>query len=109
MHVKIGELGLRRVPQRASLQQNYPNPFNALTTIDFTVPDGVSLTRVHLRIYDTLGQLVKTLVEEEVRPGYHSVQWDGKDKSGENVATGLYLYRIKVGVFVSVKKMVLLR
>jgi serine protease len=96
----------RTVPQEFWLEQNYPNPFNPATLISWQLAVG---KEVKLKIFNLLGQEVRTLVNERQEAGYHSAVWDGRDDSGNQVASGIYLYRIKAGEFVSIRKMVFLR
>jgi flagellar hook assembly protein FlgD len=84
------------------LYQNYPNPFNPITTISFSVTqnavsgsDGSSF--VTLEIYNLKGQKVKTLVNEVLPAGEHSVVWDGKNTNNKSAASGIYFYDLKVG------------
>jgi hypothetical protein len=104
----------RGKPSEFALLQNHPNPFNQTTKIEFT------LTRagfVNLNIYDLLGRKIRTLASQDLSSGYKSVLWDGKNDSGEDVASGIYFYRIEVedssssGVreFSATKKLVLLK
>lgn len=90
------------------LAQNYPNPFNPSTTIQFSIPEGVA-NGVTLQIFDMRGALVKTLVAGALRAGRHQVVWNGTNKNGEHVASGMYLYRIQAGSFVQTKQMLLVR
>jgi len=80
-------------PTEFSLRQNYPNPFNQSTMIGFTLAKSGF---VSLNIYDILGRKVKALVSEDLSSGNNSVLWDGKNDSGNDVASGVYFYRIKV-------------
>ena len=84
-----------------NLAQNYPNPFNPSTTIKYQIPEDGMVT---LKIYDILGKEVKTLVNEQEPTGRYEVKFDASE-----LATGVYLYRIKVNDFVSVKKMLLVK
>jgi len=93
------------------LYANYPNPFSASsenpkTAIRFDLP---IISHVTLTVYNVLGQKVKTLLDEQKFTGSHTVNWDGKNSLGQNLASGIYLYRIVAGNFVEVKKMFLLR
>jgi len=89
------------MPDYFELSQNYPNPFNAATRIEFTLPeDG----RVNLEIYDVLGQLVQTLVDENRPAGRYSVEFD----SGA-LASGVYFYRLTAGDFTETRKMILMK
>ena len=96
-----------------SLAQNYPNPFNAATTVRFTVHGERkrvnSPVRTALTIYNILGRRVRTLLNEEKLPGHYKVTWDGKDEKGNEVGSGVYLYKLKAGEYEQVKKMVLLK
>ncbi|MFH1007910.1 MAG: NosD domain-containing protein [Candidatus Latescibacterota bacterium] len=94
------------VPSGCRLGQNTPNPFNAGTTLTFDLPSKES---VHLAIYTLTGQQIRTLVDAERKAGRNAVRWDGRDERGHSVASGIYLYRIQCGEFVSVKRMVLLQ
>ncbi len=94
------------VPEVFALHQNYPNPFNPTTTISFAIPRQAT---VRLEVYDLVGRLVKVLANEELPQGNYSAVWDGTNVAGTGVSSGIYLYRIQAGTFVSVKKMVLLR
>ncbi len=97
-------------PEDFQLMQNYPNPFNLETTIRFEIPNTEEqLIKVELRIYNLQGELIRILVNEEKTPGIYPVQWEGLDESGNDVATGVYLYRIRAGEFNSIKKMILLK
>ncbi len=96
------------LPKHLALFQNYPNPFNASTAIGYQL-SGVGLHRITLKIYNILGQEVKTLVDEEQGPGYHQVVWNGKDRYGKEVASGVYLCKIEGGGGELVRKMVKLR
>ena len=96
------------LPEKFQLLQNSPNPFNPSTTISYSVPEGAS-ERITLKVYDLRGRLVRILVEGIIGPGTYSVYWDGKDKSGCQVASGVYLYRIKAGEFMQTRKMVILK
>jgi serine protease AprX len=78
-------------PTEYLLEQNYPNPFNPETRIAYWLPSQSSVT---LRIFDILGQEVRTLVEETQAAGSHRSGWDGTDVNGRNVASGVYLYRL---------------
>ena len=94
------------IPDIYTLYQNYPNPFNPITTIKYDLPEDqfVSIT-----IYDVMGRNIRTLMNMNQNAGYHSVRWDAKNNIGEQVATGMYIYTIKAGDFLSSKKIVLLK
>ncbi len=99
------------LPTEYNLAQNYPNPFNPTTQINYQLPQNA---HVNLVIYDQLGQLVRQLVNREQPAGSYSIQWDGLNKSGNAVASGIYLYRVEVTIsnastFADTKKMVLLK
>jgi len=108
------ETGNNGRPTEFILSQNYPNPFNQSTKIEFTLAHSGF---VSLNIYDLLGRKVKTLVSENLSSGYKSVLWDGRNDSGEEVASGIYFYRMKVekltfgrlGDFCNTKKLLLLK
>jgi hypothetical protein len=100
---KIGETNL---PKEFSLSQNYPNPFNPQTVIQYALPHDCE---VHITIYNILGQKVRTLVNEHQMAGYKRVEWDSKSDQGEEVASGIYFYRIHAGKFEQVKKMALIK
>jgi len=87
----------------------YPNPFNPATTIRYELPSGKDNHFVTLKIYDALGRLVATLVEQYQASGSYQVTWDGRDMNGRSVASGIYFYAIQVGEFQMTKKMVLMR
>ena len=97
---------IARVPAQFSLLQNYPNPFNPETTILYQLNKG---TMVTLKIYNTVGQLIKTLVEKTQAGGIHSINWDGRDEFGMDVASGVYLYQLKSENASEKRKMLLVR
>ncbi|MCB0746635.1 MAG: CotH kinase family protein [Ignavibacteriae bacterium] len=92
------------------LYQNYPNPFNPSTSISFNI---ATTGLVKLNIYDSIGKLVKTLVNDKNAAGNYSVMWNGKDNSGNNVSNGVYYYRLSFSNSQSSwqqsKKMILLK
>jgi len=88
------------------LFQNYPNPFNPETRISFSLG---SSGFVSVKVFNILGQEIRTLLSAEKNTGVHSLLWDGKDNSGNPVASGAYIYRIESEGFISAKKMMLLR
>ena len=94
------------IPLDYVLYQNYPNPFNPNTMIKFQVP---KTTNVTLKIYDMLGQEVRTLFAGEVQRGIHTVQWDGLNNSGNKMSSGAFICRMQAGEFVQMKKMLLLK
>ena len=88
-------------PKEFSLSQNYPDPFNPATTIKYSIPsDGP----VSLQIYDLLGREVKILVNENQKAGNYSVKFDGS-----NLSSGIYIYRIQTGKYLTAKKMILIK
>jgi hypothetical protein len=93
-------------PEKFVLNQNYPNPFNPSTRISYQLS---STTNVQLKIYNPLGQEVKTLVNVRQAAGHYWVEWDGSDHKGKQVVSGVYLYRLKAGTFIQTRKMLLLR
>lgn len=93
-------------PMTFQLHQNYPNPFNPTTTIQFEVPEASQVT---LKIYNVLGQEIRTLVDEFKPAGQYTVQWDGKnDRSGET-ASGIYIMRLSAGANEFVKSLKLVK
>jgi len=86
--------------------RNYPNPFNPNTTIAFNLP---SAGRTRVQVYNIKGQLVNTLLNEEMTAGNHTVHWNGKDVAGHGVTSGIYFYRVECGMDSVVNKMILLK
>ena len=95
-----------KVPQDYSLFQNYPNPFNPVTQITYSIPQQ---SYIVLEIFDLTGAHMKTLVDGKQNSGMQTVQWDGTDKNGILVGTGVYLYRINSNSFSQTRKMVLIK
>ncbi|MHC4560963.1 MAG: FlgD immunoglobulin-like domain containing protein, partial [Planctomycetota bacterium] len=93
-------------PHEFALSQNNPNPFNPATEIRFQLPKP---SFVELRIYNSLGQVIKTLADRQYSAGFHSLQWDARDEHGNQVASGLYFYKLTAGSFIAIKKMTLMR
>ena len=93
-------------PREFAIHQNYPNPFNASTSIRFVLPrdDFVSLT-----ICDITGRRVRTLLDEKVSAGTHVVAWDGKDDTGQELASGLFFARMKAANSIKTIKLLLVR
>ena len=100
-----------RLPRRFSLGQNFPNPFNPQTTIPFAVPksSGMAESLVRLEVFDVLGQQVRLLWDGMLMAGEYRVAWDGRDRDKRLLGSGIYLYRLRVGVNEQVKRMVLIR
>jgi len=93
-------------PIRPELFQNVPNPFNPSTIVPFAVS---SPSRVTLKVYSAIGQEIRTLVQDFLQPGYHRAVWDGRDAEGRRVASGIYLYQLRMEEFVDVRKAILLK
>ena len=96
----------RWVPTVFALHTNYPNPFNPSTTIRYQLPQSAE---VRLEIFDVLGQKVRTLVAETQPAGFHRMVWDSRNQTGNPVAAGVYLYRLRAGDFEQVRKLLLLK
>ena len=94
------------LPLVFSLSPNYPNPFNPVTTINYSLRNDEF---VNLTVYNILGEYVTTLVNEPVVKGYHYVQWNGTNRAGEMIGSGVYFYRIEAGNYVEVRKLTLLK
>ncbi|NNE07113.1 MAG: hypothetical protein HKN20_00995 [Gemmatimonadetes bacterium] len=92
---------------RYGLLGNEPNPFNPVTTIRFRIPEGRNTGS--LGVYDAGGRLVRTLHEGDFEPGYHSVTWDGTNRTGHAVASGIYLSELDVNGVKQTSKMVLVK
>jgi len=98
------------LPEVFQLAQNYPNPFNPETNMRFNIPAQMTEgAHVQLCVYNVLGQLVRTLVNETRFPGQHVVKWDSKNDLGDRVPSGVYFYTIVAGDFKATKKMTLLK
>ena len=93
-------------PEQVKLFPNYPNPFNPVTTLRY---DLLEDALVNITIYDMMGRVVKTLIDDQQTAGYRSTQWDATNDAGQPVSAGLYLYTIQAGEFRQTKKMVLLK
>jgi len=89
------------IKYKYSLEQNYPNPFNPATTIKFSISTSSFVT---LKIYNTLGKEVSTLISEKLPAGNYSLNWNAAD-----LPSGIYFYRLIAGSFKQTKKLVLLR
>lgn len=95
-------------PEDFALEQNYPNPFNPETRIEFSVPAG-NRDLVRLRVYNLLGQVVRTLLQGPLASGRYAVTWDGRDDLGRLAASGVYLYTLEIGSRRISRRMTLLR
>ncbi len=89
------------LPTEYQLNQNYPNPFNPVTQISYALPEAGYVT---LKVYDVLAREVATLVDEFKEAGYYEATWDAT-----NIPSGVYFYKLTVGSFTTVKKMILMR
>jgi len=94
------------VPSDFALRQNYPNPFNSETTISFVIP---SDSKVELSIYNIKGQRIRTLISRVLEAGKHSIIWNGTDKNGNQVSSGVYFYKLETDDGSEMKKAVLLK
>ncbi len=95
------------LPGQFSLMANYPNPFNPETAIRYQLPESADIS---LKIFNLLGQEVRSLVSKVQEAGAYSVQWDGKDNFGLSVSSGIYFYQINAGnKFKMSKTMMLLK
>ena len=100
-------LPLQEIPTDFELSQNFPNPFNPVTSIRYGLPRDESVT---LKIFNILGEEVATLLNDEPQAaGYHVAIWDGRDRQGRQVASGVYVYQIIVGDLRETWKMALVR
>jgi hypothetical protein len=96
-------------PTEYKLEQNYPNPFNPTTKIRYSIPNvethrDASVRNVTLKVYDILGNEITTLVNEQKEPGYYEVEFNASQ-----FASGVYIYRLISGQFVSTKKMLMIK
>jgi len=89
-----------------NLSKNYPNPFNPDTNISFSLKENGF---VNLNVYNTRGQLVKTIISENMQEGVHFTSWNGKDNSNKSVSSGIYFYKMDSKNYSSTRKMILLK
>jgi glucose/arabinose dehydrogenase len=97
----------RTLPQQFELGQNYPNPFNPTTEIPYWLPQSAKVT---IRIFDSSGKRVKTLLDSSVAAGNHTVAWDGTGMENQELSGGIYFYQLKVNdAPVQTRKMIMLK
>jgi hypothetical protein len=100
------EENINTLPANFELKNNYPNPFNPTTNIEFSIAKSDYTT---LKVYSVTGELVKTLVNSEISAGTHKVVFNGKDNSGNELTSGMYIYELKSGTNISANKMFLIK
>jgi Secretion system C-terminal sorting domain len=88
------------------LNNNYPNPFNPTTNITFSIPQN---SNVRLDVFNSLGQLVKTLIDQNYASGNYTTIWNARDNFGNKVNSGVYIYRLSTKNYVDSKRMVLMK
>ena len=93
-------------PEQYNLNQNYPNPFTPSTTITYSVQTS---GLVKLKIYNNLGQLIRTLVDGQMTLGEYTIVWDGMSDNGSSVSAGTYYYQLQVGEYTAAKQMIMLK
>lgn len=93
------------LPTKYELFQNYPNPFNPSTNIKFSLPED---TKLAINIYNLLGERVATVLNEELKAGFHEIEFNG-NSAGYSLASGVYIYSIESNNFSQVKKMILMK
>jgi flagellar hook assembly protein FlgD len=94
------------MPLSFELFQNYPNPFNPVTQIQYSLPDPVA---VSIKVYNTMGQLVTTLIDQYQFAGTYHIEWNGRDDKGNWVSNGLYIYQMYAGSYTQTCKMILVK
>ncbi len=97
---------LSYLPKGYEMEQNYPNPFNPTTNIKFSI---ANKSNIQLVVFDILGNEIKTLVNQSMEAGNHSITWNGVSNSGKIVPSGIYFYRLQGEHFSEVKKMMLIK
>jgi hypothetical protein len=102
----VEEEHIASLPTAFSLSQNFPNPFNSETVIRFALPES---EEVELAVYNLAGQQVAALVQGVREAGSYTVRWDGRDEQERELASGIYLYRLRAGERMETRKLVLLR
>ena len=107
---QVSDLPVSSLPKagQLSLAQNTPNPFNPSTTISFAL-EGNESRQMQLAVYDVRGALVRTLLDEVLEPGTYRLEWDGRDQSGRQMASGVYFLRLKSASESRMRKMILLK
>jgi hypothetical protein len=105
-NVDVSNIDSHGLPESYFLHQNYPNPFNPITRIGFRLPRP---SRVILEVFDVSGHLILTLYDKELNSGSYEVDWDGRNSMGQEVASGVYFYRLKTDHFIAAKKMLLIK
>lgn len=95
-----------KLPKAFALNQNSPNPFNPETSIKIAVP---KFEKVSLRVFNVNGQLVKTLINDKMEPGYYNIVWNGTNDNNDPVSSGVYYYKLKSDSFSETKKMMLMK
>jgi len=95
-----------QIPYKLELYQNYPNPVKSNTNISFSLPKNTK--EAEIRIYNIKGQLIKKFKMQNAKCGMNSMVWNGTDKNGKKVVSGLYFYKLTTGKETAVKKMLLL-
>ena len=109
MHIDVADMlgiDVASLPTVFALHNNYPNPFNPITNINYDIPE---VSEVTLEIYNVMGQRVRTLVQGTHEPGRYQIVWNATNDLGQGLSSGMYVYRIQAGDFVSVKKLVLMK
>ena len=95
-----------RIPQTYSFMKNFPNPFNPFTTIEYFLPNR---SEIRLTVFDHLGREVKQLEHKFQEPGFHYINWDGRNHYGTDVSSGIYLYQISADGITQTGKMLLVK
>jgi hypothetical protein len=100
-----------KTPTKFQLYQNYPNPFNPATNIRFDIPPriGGGIVDISLLIYDSLGQLTKTLYKDILSSGSYEIRWDGTTDLGNNAPSGTYFVAFRANDFSQTGKLVLVK
>jgi len=99
----------KKIPKQFKLYDNFPNPFNPSTYIMFDLKEGFK-GNVKVDIFNILGQNIRTLLDKQLTPGQYKIQWNGYDKFGHKVGSGIYFYRINANnEFINTKKMILIK
>ncbi len=97
-----------RLPRKCHLSQNHPNPFNATTLMAYTLSDAEP-NLVTMKVFNILGQEIRTLVKDHQTAGRYLVRWDGRDQNGLPVASGIYFCELRAGSQRQARKLLLLR